>query len=262
MQWDTHSYIRDCLIILLRPIARFCIQRGVHFSDFLEVAKLSFVKAAEQELKDGISVSKLSVMTGLQRPEVNRLIKIGTRRESKDKIVRVLGQWVSDKSYTDSQGMPKPLSISGSKNNFQKLVFKVSKDLNYHTVRFELERLGLVSCKGGYLTLLQPAFIASGDPVQILKMAAEDAEDLLVACQENAFSASHIPNLHARTEYDNVPDEFIHRIREWMLELGQKIHEESRKYISRYDKDINPKIKSKEGSNRVVLGTYSRIEIN
>lgn len=242
----------------MEPVANFCVSRGLHFPDFIELAKLSFVKAAERKLMNmASSTSKLSVMTGIQRPEINRLRQADSPADSKDFITRILGQWGADKRFVDKRKRPRKLSTEGKDSEFHRLVHTVSKDLNPNTIRFELERLGLVKNDNGYVTLERPDYIASGDPAKTLLLAAEDASDLLVACEENAFNEHAIPNLHARTYYDKIPDEVIPQIREWSLELGKKIHEECRAFLSQHDEDINSKSRKGTGRNRVVVGTTS-----
>src|SRR3982751_4722255 len=76
MAKEHSSLIRGCLALLLEPVADFCVARGLHFQDFVELAKASFAGAAARRLQaDGkaVTTSKLSVMTGIQRPEIKRL---------------------------------------------------------------------------------------------------------------------------------------------------------------------------------------------
>lgn len=265
MNKNSHSVIQQCLTLMIQPVIEFCVSRGVHFQDFLEIAKKGFVHAAENKLRSSSesepSVSRLSVMTGLQRPEVVRLRRKETERTPRDFITRVLGQWGGDKRFLDRKRLPKALSFSGTSSEFRKLVHAVSKDLNPHTVRFELERLGLIEEKEGLIYLTQPVYLSTGDVSETLRFASEDVRDLIIACEENAFAASITPNLHARTQYDNIPDESIPEIKNWLLELGGEIHARVRAYLSKKDRDISPTDSAGSGRNRVIIGTFSRIEV-
>ena len=199
-------------------------------------------------------------MTGLQRPEVTRLRTDTEQPKTRDFITRVIGQWTSDKRFLDRKKNPRPLNATGKASEFHQLVRAVSKDLNPHTVHFELTRLGLIQTENGMVTLLQQANVSTGDIKETLRFASEDVRDLLVACEENAFAANDTPNLHARTQYDNIPDDLIPAIRAWCLEFGGEIHSRIRDYLSQRDRDINQDISSRGGRNRVTLGTFSRVE--
>lgn len=228
------------------------------------MSKKNFVDAAEHQLtkeQREVSHSRVSVMTGLQRPEVKRLLADKTKAEPKDIVTRLLGHWERDRRFADSRGRPKQLGVQGTNSEFARLVNTVSKDLNVHTVRFELERLGLIEVDGDKAKLLQKEYISHGDPQQALRFGSEDVHDLLIAVEENAFISSQTTNLHARTQYDNIPDEFIPRIKENLLELGRSFHAKVRDLLAPFDKDLNPKIASAEGRNRVVVGTFSRAHI-
>lgn len=249
---------------MVRPIAYFCVSRGIRFPDFLELSKQTFVEAAEHQLSKEqreMSHSRVSIMTGLQRPEVKRLLSHKMKVEPKDIVTRLLGQWERDRKFVDSRGKPKHLSVQGTNSEFAKLVHTVSTDLNVHTVRFELERLGLIKIEGDKAKLLQKEYISHGDPQQALRFGSEDVHDLLIAVEENAFISSKTVNLHARTQYDNIPDEFIPRIKESILELGKSFHAKVRDLLAPFDKDLNPKIANAEGRNRVVVGTFSRAHL-
>lgn len=263
MKEDISSHIRRCIVLMLEPVVEFCLSRGMRFQDFSEIAKGCFVKVAEKNLTrsgKAISVSKICIMTGIQRPEIGRLRDSNQPPKSKDFITRLIGQWLGDRRFLDKKGNPKLLTTGGARSEFAKLVSTVSKDLNPHTVRFEMERTGVVIHEQGLAKLAQPAYITSGDPLTTLKFLSEDSRDLMASIQENAFSDHYVPNLHARTIYDNIADEDVCSIKEWMLALGKRIHDECRQYLSHFDRDINTAKKVEPGRNRVVLTTFSRVE--
>lgn len=255
------DFLHSCLSLMIRPIADFCLSRGVRFQDFVELAKQGFVAAARAQLEEQakeISNSRVSAMTGLQRPEVKRLLAEKVKAAPKDIVTRLLGQWEKDRRFIDRSGRPKRLSVTGNSCEFSKLVRIISKDLNPHTVRFELERLGLIEVTGGTAKLIRVEYISQGDPRKALEFAAEDVGDLLKAVEENAFLSTELPNLHARTQYDNIPDQYLPKIKEGLLTLGRKFHAQARALISSFDRDVKPSLSAGQGRNRVVVGTFSR----
>ena len=65
----------DSLIRILQPALKLCLRKMFKFQEFLEFAKRVFIRLATEELeKNGqkVTVSALSVMTGIRRHEVNR----------------------------------------------------------------------------------------------------------------------------------------------------------------------------------------------
>lgn len=254
--------LKTCLRLLLEPAISFCLARGLKIQDLLEIAKIEFVKTAEKRLitdRHEVSKSKISAMTGVQRPEVTRLLLTAEPSKDKSLIIRVVGRWSGDRRFLDKKGRAKPLTCEGKGSQFAKLVAAVSTDLNPHTVKFELERLGLIEVRGGTARLNRSEFLSTGDIEQTFRLGAEDAQDLLSAVEENALLKNPLPNLHVRTFYNNVPDSSLQEIREWFLDLGKKIHADCRAFLSKHDKDLNPRISREEGRNRVMMGTFSNI---
>jgi len=247
------------LRMLLLPVVRFCLRRAIKFQEFSAIARSVFIEAALRELeKSPASTSRLSVITGLTRREVDRLVKHAPHDEpGSNLIIKTIGQWNGDRRFTDKQGTPKPLNFDGIDSQFAKLVGQVSTDLNHHTVLFELERLGFVERAGGLAQLVVPAYISRENAREGAAMLSSDVSDLLRAVELNLFEDETVPHLHARTEYDNIAPEKLPEIKKWLLEFGRKIHADVRKYLARYDMDINPALRSTKPGARVKLGTFS-----
>ena len=254
--------VHELLRRLLKPIIKLCVAKGVRLQDLYELVKHEFVLAAVDYLEQEgctASISKISVMTGVQRPEIKRVLGTSDIKPAKDYVSRVIGLWSGSKMYSNSKG-PLPLALDSSSPSFHSLVTSVSTDLNPRTVLFELERLNLVKIKDDLAVLRTNHYSTFGDEWKTLHLGANDVSDLLTILQENAAQRHEVPHLQARTEFDNVPDEAVEKIRAWLLEIGSLFHKRVHRYLSQKDKDINPKISSKRGRNRVVLGTFSRVE--
>lgn len=263
MAHNPRTIITKCLRLMMRPLATFCVRRGVKFREFVDIAKGVFLEAAEDEItRSGYqrSTSKISVMTGIQRFEVKRLLEEQPDVGDRNLVVRVVGLWSNSTRFADSRGRARKLTYRGARSEFGKLVRAVSKDLNPHTVMFELERLEVLSKDEEHVELRQHALIAHGDPETGMRFVSQDVSDLISAGVENCFAAHVTPNLHARTEYDNISDEQLPVIKRWFLELGTRMHTETRKFLSAFDRDLTPQDERGTGRNRVTLGTFSFIE--
>jgi len=119
--FDSTPFVRA----IVRPLVRWCLKHGVRSAQVEEVLRESFVHEAELEIKEAqgaFSVSKVSVMTGLHRTEVSRLLT-GERPErgAHDILNRVLGLWASSKRYRTSDGAPRDLTHEGLSSEFARL---------------------------------------------------------------------------------------------------------------------------------------------
>ncbi len=251
----------QCLRLMLRPIARFCLKHGTGIQEFLEVAKHSFVEQAASEIEesgDKANVSRISISTGIHRRDVMRIYGQGEARETPEGVaVRVIGQWIADKKFLTTAGKPRILSNQSDNNEYRVLVETVSKDVNPGSVLSELQRIGAVEKTARGIKLLASAFQSDSSSLEGYRIMAKDVENLMGAVDENLSSKSSVPNLHARTEYDNISDENLPEIRDWLLKEGSAFHKKVRKYLAGFDHDINPEL-NKSGGAKVVVGSFSQ----
>ncbi|RMD86346.1 MAG: hypothetical protein D6808_03595, partial [Candidatus Dadabacteria bacterium] len=173
---------------------------------------------------------------------------------------RVIGQWQQNKRFLTKSRRPKVLSIDGDDSEFNKLVRSISQDVHPGTVLFELERIGAVERTKNGVKLVARAYVPKHNPKEGFRLLSEDVSDLMLTIEENIFLRDDNPNLHAKTEYDNISEEDVPKIRNWILKEGAILHQKARNFISKFDRDLNPKKKKTKGRRmRVVLGSYSRI---
>ncbi len=251
------------LRLLLRPIAWYCLKHAIRLQELVEIAKQVLVDLGMQALEqaeEDVTNARLSVMTGVHRRDVVRLI--GEQPKSTGSLVsRVLGQWQSDKQFLGLNGKPRQLSYLGQDNEFSILVHTVSKELNASLVLSELERVGAVkkqaSKQGSKIKLINPLMVIKGDVVEALTLLAEDTQDLMAAVDENIEESDTLKNLHIKTEFDAIPDAKVQEIRRYILREGTKFHRELSAYIAAHDKDINHEFSDLPGRNRIAVGSFS-----
>ncbi len=56
-----------------------------------------------------------------------------------------------------------------------------------------------------------------------------------------------------------MPSEALEEIRRWSAREGSAFHERARNFLSKYDRDLNPKLGG-TGTYRVAIGSFSVIE--
>lgn len=157
----------EWLCNLLIPIVRFALDRGLKHQDLVEAAKLAFIDVAQARLsEEQATISKLSVLTGLQRYDIKELIERETAPAEATRqplVARVLSRWATDKRYLDKNGKPRLLSCDGKDSAFAALVSEISQAINPYTVLFELERLAMVKRTPDGLKLESHIMIDSKD---------------------------------------------------------------------------------------------------
>ena len=258
-----HSSFTSCLRLVLKPIIRFCLRYGIKIQDVQEACKILYTELAEKELeksKGQVTDSKISVMTGIHRRDVKRIRgKDYTYDSSRGLIMKVVGNWLNHPSYTTKAGKPKVLTFGYENSDFNKLVQSVSKDLNPATILFELKRvLAIEEVKNG-VKLLAESYSPSGNIEEGVAILGADVDYLFQAAEENIFESAEIPNLHRRTEYDNIRPEGIAEIQEELLKEGFVFHRKIRRLLSKHDQDLNPKKGFRGKGVKVVLGTFSKV---
>jgi hypothetical protein len=248
---------------LLRPVLRFCLRRSLRLREIVEIMKLSLVEIALDELAshdEPASVSRVSLMTGVHRKDVTVLMSDRAPRTTNDALFRrVIGQWRSDRRFS-SAGRPRPLDHVGHRSEFARLVRAVNKELNPYSVLFELARVGAIEERDDKLHLVRSEYIPLGKLDERFALVSQDVDDLVRAAEENILTPQEVPNLHLTTAYDDVVLDELPRIRRWFIDEGAALHERARRFLSAFDRDINPRLAERPGKGRVVIGTFSFVE--
>ncbi len=246
---------------LLRPALRCCLRNSFSFAEVLEAAKVEYLSLAQESAHatgKRMTISQLSVMTGLNRREVTRL-STGESVQKEPRLslaARVLGQWGQDRRFCDEHGAPQILTVNGPSPSFYELVSSVSKDVNPSSVLRELERTQAVECSNNQVKRVKDFHSVKDSPAQAMGILSGDIDALIDAVEENACQSPEIRNLHLRTEYDNIFVEDLPEIRSKLLDIGTKLHRQVRTLLAKYDKDLQPQRVADAGA-RVVFGTFS-----
>lgn len=248
------------LAILLRPAVTFALRRGLKVREILLVVKELLLEEAERLLAqrgEQPSVSRLAVMTGLQRRDVVKVGEGSPETPSQLSIItKLIGSWEQDPKFSKKK-LPRPLSFEGTQSEFAELVASISQDISPYTLLFELERLGIVVRREKSLILAQRAYSLRGDSDDSYELLGQDITDLINAVDSNIHQKKEIPNLHITTRYDNICTSKLPEIRQWILERGAAFHSELREVLSKADKDLNPTLFKEKGGGQVVVGSFS-----
>ena len=227
---------------ILRALVRWCLKHGIRSAQVEEVVRRAFVQQSECEIREAkseFSVSKVSVMTGLHRTEVSRLLSGEERGATQHDILnRVIGLWSSSKRYRTKQGAPRPLSHEGLASEFAGLVAEISKEVTHYPILFELERIGAIEYNGPLVTLVVQGYTPTEDAQYGLELLTLDVSDLSSAIEANIHKKNPEPSLHLRTSFDNIDPQRLGEIRRWLLEKGAEFHAVVRDYLAALDRDV------------------------
>lgn len=261
----TTAVLIECVQHMLRPLLRFCVRHSLKLHELLEMVKIAYVRAADSELRASgaeVSASRLSVMTGVHRKDVTRILRDpGNFTPQENIVAKVMVQWQHNPKFRTRAGAPRVLEAEGKESEFAELVNSVNGgDLSAYALLYEMERMGVVERRGSTVRLVWRDFTPEPTVKNGLEMLASDTNDLYDAVEENIFHRQEIPNLHLRTVIDNVTPDAIPTIRRWLIEEGSLFHRRVRAFLAAFDRDLNPALRDAKGGVRVAFGTFSLVQ--
>lgn len=228
---------------VLRSVVRYCLRRGLRYSELEHELQRILVEegAKEVEATNGSSsVSKISVVTGLNRPQITKLLSGDQNVPAPhDLLSRVIGQWSQNSQYQDRKGKPRALKFQGLTSEFATLVSLITKEVSHYPILFELERVGAVEIENEEVKLVSYEYTPVGDVDHGLQLLTADVEALLATVESNLTESREHPHLHLRTSYDNIPPEKINELRLWILRKGVQFQQEMRDHIASFDRDFS-----------------------
>lgn len=259
MAKNIKKYLTTSVVKLLRPLVRILLRYGISYSEFAEMARWVFVNVAEKDFVIAgrkQTISRISVITGLNRKDVTRLTKTNIYEDKTTSAIinragRVIGGWLKDQSYHDHQGVPATLPLEGGKDSFTELVKRYSGDMPVRAVLDELLRIEAVKKnEDNSVCLLTRAYIPKNIDVEKITILGDDAADLMSTIDRN-LDEQRSPFFQRKVVYDNIPSEAVIGFRETSAAEGQLLLEKLDVLLSGQDRDCNPAI---EGSGRKRLG--------
>lgn len=254
------AFIRACA----RPLVTWCLKHGIRSSQVEQIVRELFVHEAQNEIKNAqgeFSVSKVSVMTGLHRTEVARLLSNDyDEKGAHDVLNRIIGLWSTAKRYRNRDGSRKALTHAGLSSEFAELVGRVSKEITHYPVLFELERIGAIEYQGDVVHLVVQEYTPEEDVGYGLELLSVDVGDLASAIEANLCKKHQEPSLHLRTAFDNIDPQNLGEIRRWIVKKGAEFQAVVRDYLAKFDRDIvKPEAECAERA-RVAVTAFSYAE--
>lgn len=248
------------IIRILRPLIRILLRYGMPYDGFAELSKRVYVEVARSDYSlpnRKQSISRISTLTGIYRREVSRLLELPEIDDSEvtnrhNRAARVIGGWIQNRDYLDSNGDALELSLEGDKPSFTHLVRQYSGDIPVRAILDELIRVGAVEMDGeGRIRLLSRAYVPQKGEADKIAILGKDVVDLVETIDHNLRANGEDTRLQLKVEYDNLPAEAIPALRALASERGRKLLEEMNAWLAEKDRDSNPQ---SEGTGRVRAG--------
>lgn len=264
MQQSKHQILAAAVARILKPLVRILLKSGISYGTFAEIAKRQFIEVARNEFSikgRKQSVSRVSVLTGLTRKEVGRVMGLHEPEDSRswdryNRGSRVVAGWRRDKDFLDREGKPLLLSVSGTPNSFQELVRRYSGDVPHRAVLDELAADGSVErVEENKVRLIQRAYVAKADESMKLHILGVDTAFLVDTIEHNLNRGDRPPRFQRKVLYDNLPDEALPEFRRFSAESAQILLEKLDKWLSQHDRDVNPGAGG-GGRNTAGIGIY------
>ncbi|MCR9276987.1 MAG: DUF6502 family protein [Pseudomonadaceae bacterium] len=228
---------------ILLPLVRIMLRNGIASDAFTELVRKAYVDVADDEF--GIpgkkqTVSRISVITGLNRKEVARLRGMdpvdGGDERWRNRAATVLGAWELDPAFLDRKGDPLELKFAGASPSFSDLVKKHSGDMQPRAVLDELIRVGSVeSVEGERFRMSRRGYEPSGDPEAMIDILGVDAAEFIETIDFNVQNNPDESLMQGKVLYNNVPVEHERAFLDFSRRQGRKLIDELNHWLSERD---------------------------
>lgn len=248
---------------LMRPLVRALIGQGMTFPYLSNLLKAVYVEVAKTDYRVGDSepsVSRLSILTGLQRKDVNRILESPTPDKTPPQSVslaaRLIGIWTGDERFTDEEGAPKPLprvSDNAEEVSFESLMRSVSTDVRAKVILDEWSRLDVIRIdKAGLVTLNQEAFVPSKGFDEKAYYLGRNVSDHISTSVHNLLGDGE-PFFERAVYYDRLTPKSVAILRERTREVGmQALLDLNKEALALADQDEG----DSKATERMSLGIY------
>lgn len=216
---------RSTIKHLLKQLAPLVLNSGRNLSDMEELLKQALVECASEMLEsqgNKITQSQLSLMSGVHRKDVKRLINNDSTSEEEKTTLsirdKVISYWLGDERYLDKNKNPKALVLKATIEEQQAIDMtslieeSCGKDVAARTVINELQRLEIIEEKEGAFKLLEDNLYKNISSDEKLQFFARNTGRHIQASVENILN-SPSPHIERAVYHDNLTREQIDILR-------------------------------------------------
>ncbi len=264
MKVRVQQALSGAVVKMLRPLVRILLRNGMPYNAFADLAKHIYVDVATREFEipgRKQSVSRISIITGLSRKEVQRIrsltgIDDGGAAERYNRAARVISGWVRDSRFSRAETGPILLPLEGKGATFTELVKRYSGDVPPRAVRDELVRVGAAEqMKDGRIRLLTRSYVPRTGEIDKIGILGTDVSELISTIDHNLRGGDPKPFFQQKVCYDNLPAEAIPELRKVSRIRAEELLEALDRMFSASDRDVNPAVHG-TGRKRAGVGIF------
>lgn len=262
METPPQTALVNAIRRILRPLIRVLLRNGMAYADLAALLRREFVEVAAEDFTlpgRKQSVSRVSVITGINRKEVKRILEEPTELTSAEnnRAARVITGWMRDAEYTDNNNAPRPLSwgVADAPHRFEALVKKHSGDMPARSVLDELVRVGAVTLNNDTVTLTATGYIPTASNDELLHLSGVAIADLINTIDHNLDPGNKTTRFQLSVAYDDVSHQGVELFRHLSKEKSTELLHYLDSFLSTQDRTVNPSIEG-EGKYRTGLGIY------
>jgi len=256
-----HAALQKAVTRMLAPLVRVLLRHGVSHAEFCSWAKQSYVDEANAHFGiDGKNptVSRLAIVTGINRKEVKRILDLPADVEpavaKHNRAIRVVTGWLQDSDFNDAKGQPLVLTYGDASSSFNQLVKQYGGDVPARAVLDELVRVGTVTENENLIALASKGYVPHESEEAMLDLFATSARDLLTTLDHNV-SGEGKARLQMSVAYDDVGIEAVQEFRKLSSDKALALLKELDSTLSERDRGKNPSAGG-TGRYRTGLGVY------
>ncbi|MCF6288255.1 MAG: DUF6502 family protein [Proteobacteria bacterium] len=164
---------------IFRPLVILFLRNSIPYQTASDWLKRVYIDTAFDNKEFRINPAKkqtktrVAVLTGLSRVEIDRVLKIEKPLEATEqqwnRALKVLSGWCNDADYLDEKNIPKNLNIYGDLS-FSSLVEKYSGGATMRSVLDELVYVQSVETHGDIVKLIRQDYIQSPDKQRLVNL--------------------------------------------------------------------------------------------
>lgn len=253
---------------LLRPLVHLLIQQQIQYPFVSRILKSLYVEVVTRDFPiDGkrLTVSRLSLLTGIHRREVKRIQEKVVPNEAATPSAITLGaqivaRWTGESPWVDEEGRPRRLprtSDDADSPSFHRLVNSVSVDIHPRSVLDEWVRLGVASIdENGAVSLDTGAFVpVRGFEEKAHYVGRNVGDHLAAACSNLASEES--PFLERSVYYGSLPPEAVAELSNLAREVGHEVLVRVNDRARELKRAAQERGRGSDGANRrITFGVY------
>jgi len=251
------------VVRLMRPIVRLFIKYNLTYDTISYILRKLYAEEAKEELVipgKKISMSRISVVTGIPRKEIQKYLDSpfeaeGDSGKNQNRASRVITGWMTDKEYQGKDSKPIKIPLDGE-ISFSSLVKKYSGGVPVKAVFDELLRIkAIVSDHEKNISLCGFGYTLSNEDRDTFLIVSENVSDLMKTILHNLSEDSSKSRLQLRVAANNLPKEIVDQLRDLCTKEGRDTLVSLGGSLQKYDRDHNDTVFG-TGQIRAGVGMY------